>query len=408
MQDLTALGKTTDPLSDGFQSDTDRRYASQGLLFGPLAISGSADEAMGYTNNADRIAGGEGSSAFQTNANLDARLVGSSRAVRIGGTVSSVYYPSVKRQNQTTWTTQLQGYEEFGAHYLAYRYGHQRLNQMSTDLGALALNRPIPYNDDSLDLSDRIRLHGRLAITGGVHAERFVFTEVPEIGALLQQTYRNRFLINENLGLRYSLAEDSSLLAVIQGTQIRYTTNRYGLPKRDSDGFMALVGYDYAFPGPFQVRVLGGYQRRNYTSRAYRPFETFYAELRGVWSPTHMTQFSLGVSRGIADSAFENVIGFVYTIASLRVRHVYSRNLTFQAEAGLQIGGAGRTPAIFQNTPLYQENESQKNYVFNVSAERRINRHFSLILNNSFQNANAAGTSRYSIESITFDLKYSL
>ena len=115
MQDLTALGTTADPLSDGFQSDTNRRYAPQGLLFGPLAISGSADEAMGYTNNADKIAGGEGSSAFQTNANLDARLVGSSSAIRVGAAVSSPFYPSGRRQNQTTWTTRLQGYKELGA-----------------------------------------------------------------------------------------------------------------------------------------------------------------------------------------------------------------------------------------------------------------------------------------------------
>lgn len=408
MQDLTTLGTAPDPLSDHFQSDTDNRYAAQGIMLGPIVVSGSADEAVGYTNNADRLAGGQGSSAFQTNANLEAHLMGSSRGVWAGSTVSSFYYPSVERQNQTSWTAHLRGYEELGAHYLAYRYEHQRLNQMSTDLGVLAVGRPIPYNTDSFDLSDRIRLHGRLAVTGGVHVDRFVFADVPGLDSSLQQTYRNRFLIDETLGLRYSLTQDSTLMAVIQGTQVRYTTSRYGLPTRNSNGFMALVGYDYAFPGPFQVRVLGGYQRRNYASDAYQPFGTFYAELRGVWSPTHLTQLSLGVSRGIADSAFENVIGFVYTVASLRVRHVYSRNLVLQAEAGIQAGGAGRTPAIFKNTPLYQQNESQKNYVFNVSAERRINHHLSVSLLNSFQNANAAGTRRYSIDSVTVDLKYSL
>ncbi|GBQ84286.1 hypothetical protein GCM10007866_27690 [Gluconobacter albidus] len=408
-QNLSALGSAEDGLSvDAFQSDTDHRYGAQGLRYGPWAINGGASEGWGYTNNADQMMGGVPSAASITNANLEGLLTQNRRLLNIGATVSQQYYPERELQNQTNWTAFLRGYEKIGRHRVSYRFSHEKMTQMPSDLGAFAVNQPIPYFMEDLSLDDTIETHGRLSVIPNFDLKRFLFTDLGGDNIYLQQSYRNRLLFSEGLGLRYSLAEGSDLLMITQGVEIRYSNNRFHLPSRDSNGFSALVGYDYEMPGPFSIRVLGGYQNRSYNVAAYKTIDTFYAELRGTWTPTRMTRVSLTVSRGIADSAFESVIGFIYTTAALDIRHVYSRNIVLHAGFQIQQGGAGQTPAIFQNTPLDQTMTSQLNANFSVGVNWALNQHLSLEASNVYRNANASGSSRYSIDMAMISVKYQL
>ena len=408
-QNLSALGSAEDGLSvDAFQSDTDRRYGSQGLQYGPWAISGGASEGWGYTNNADQMMGGVPSVASVTNANLEGLLTQNRRLLDIGATVSQQYYPERKLQNQTNWTAFLRGYEKIGRHRLSYRFDHEKMTQMPSDLGAAEVNQPIPYFTEDLSLDDRIETRGRLSIIPNFDLKRFLFTDLPGDNIYLHQSYRDRLLFSEGVGVRYSLAEGSDLLLIGQGVEIRYSNNRFHLPSRDSNGFSALLGYDYEMPGPFSIRVLGGYQNRFYKVSAYKTLNTFYAELRGTWTPTRMTRVSLTVSRGISDSAFESVIGFVYTTAALDIRQVYSRNVVLHAGFQIQQGGAGQSPAIFNNTPLYQTMTSQLNANFNVGVDWALDQHFSLEASNVYRNTNASGSSRYSIDMAMISVKYQL
>ncbi|WP_283092420.1 outer membrane beta-barrel protein [Gluconobacter sp. Dm-74] len=408
-QNLSALGSAEDGLSvDAFQSDTDRRYGSQGLQYGPWAISGGASEGWGYTNNADQMMGGVPSAASVTNANLEGLLTQNRRLLDIGATVSQQYYPERKLQNQTNWTAFLRGYEKIGRHRLSYRFDHEKMTQMPSDLGAAEVNQPIPYFTEDLSLDDRIETRGRLSIIPNFDLKRFLFTDLPGDNIYLHQSYRDRLLFSEGVGVRYSLAEGSDLLLIGQGVEIRYSNNRFHLPSRDSNGFSALLGYDYEMPGPFSIRVLGGYQNRFYKVSAYKTLNTFYAELRGTWTPTRMTRVSLTVSRGISDSAFESVIGFVYTTAALDIRQVYSRNVVLHAGFQIQQGGAGQSPAIFNNTPLYQTMTSQLNANFNVGVDWALDQHFSLEASNVYRNTNASGSSRYSIDMAMISVKYQL
>ncbi|MBF0888687.1 outer membrane beta-barrel protein [Gluconobacter sp. LMG 1744] len=408
-QNLSALGSAEDGLSvDAFQSDTDRRYGSQGLQYGPWAISGGASEGWGYTNNADQMMGGVPSVASVTNANLEGLLTQNRRLLDIGATVSQQYYPERKLQNQTNWTAFLRGYEKIGRHRLSYRFDHEKMTQMPSDLGAAEVNQPIPYFTEDLSLDDRIETRGRLSIIPNFDLKRFLFTDLPGDNIYLHQSYRDRLLFSEGVGVRYSLAEGSDLLLIGQGVEIRYSNNRFHLPSRDSNGFSALLGYDYEIPGPFSIRVLGGYQNRFYNVSAYKTLNTFYAELRGTWTPTRMTRVSLTVSRGISDSAFESVIGFVYTTAALDIRQVYSRNVVLHAGFQIQQGGAGQSPAIFNNTPLYQTMTSQLNANFSVGVDWALDQHFSLEASNVYRNTNASGSSRYSIDMAMISVKYQL
>ncbi|MFT9365752.1 MAG: outer membrane beta-barrel protein [Gluconobacter sp.] len=408
-QNLSALGSAEDGLSvDAFQSDTDRRYGSQGLQYGPWAISGGASEGWGYTNNADQMMGGVPSAASVTNAHLEGLLTQNRRLLDIGATVSQQYYPERKLQNQTNWTAFLRGYEKIGRHRLSYRFDHEKMTQMPSDLGAAEVNQPIPYFTEDLSLDDRIETRGRLSIIPNFDLKRFLFTDLPGDNIYLHQSYRDRLLFSEGVGVRYSLAEGSDLLLIGQGVEIRYSNNRFHLPSRDSNGFSALLGYDYEMPGPFSIRVLGGYQNRFYNVSAYKTLNTFYAELRGTWTPTRMTRVSLTVSRGISDSAFESVIGFVYTTAALDIRQVYSRNVVLHAGFQIQQGGAGQSPAIFNNTPLYQTMTSQLNANFNVGVDWALDQHFSLEASNVYRNTNASGSSRYSIDMAMISVKYQL
>ncbi|MBS1103238.1 outer membrane beta-barrel protein [Gluconobacter sp. Dm-62] len=408
-QNLSALGSPESSATvDAFQSDTDHRYGAQGLRFGPWAVNGEASEGWGYTNNADQIMGGVPSAVSQTKADLEGLLTQSRRQVRVGASVNQLYYPERQLQDQTNWSAFLSGDERLGHDRLEYHLSHEKMTQMPFDLGALAANRPVPYFVQDLALDDRIETHGKLSIIPNFDLKRFQFADLGGSDAYLQQSYRNRLLFSEGVGLRYSLAEGSDLLMIAQGVEIRYSSNRFNLPSRNSNGFSALAGYDYQIPGPFNVRVLGGYQSRSYAASAYKTLNTFYVELRGTWTPTHLTRVSLTVSRGIADSAFESVVGFVYTNAALDIRHVYSRNLVLHAGAQVQQGGAGRTPAIFEHTPLYQVMTSQLNSDFSVGFDWALDRNFSLGVSNIYRNANAVGTGRYSIDTAVISVKYQL
>ncbi|MFT8802346.1 MAG: outer membrane beta-barrel protein [Gluconobacter cerinus] len=408
-QNLSALGgPESSETVDAFQSDTNHRYGAQGLRFGPWTVNGEASEGWGYTNNADQIMGGVPSAVSQTKANLEGLLIQSRRRINIGTSVNQLYYPERGLQDQTNWSAFLSGDERLGHDRLEYHLSHEKMTQMPFDLGALAANRPVPYFVQDLALDDRIETHGKLSIIPNFDLKRFQFSDLGGSDIYLQQSYRNRILFSEGIGLRYSMAEGSDLLMIAQGVEIRYSSNRFSLPSRNSNGFSALAGYDYEMPGPFSVRVLGGYQSRSYKASAYKALNTFYVELRGTWTPTHLTRVSLTVSRGIADSAFESVVGFVYTNAALDIRHTYSRNLVLHAGAQVQQGGAGKTPAIFEHTPLYQVMTSQLNSDFSVGFDWALDRNFSLGASNIYRNANAVGTGRYSIDTAVISIKYQL
>ncbi|WP_042061784.1 outer membrane beta-barrel protein [Acidomonas methanolica] len=408
-QNLSALGgPPDDPAMDALQADTLQRYAAQGWNFGPLSVHGYASQGVGYTNNADRLYGGHPSVALQTNAELGGRLLETAGRTDVMLSVNSLHYPSRSIQDRTNWTAGLQGYRDFGMNRLSYSYNHQKLTQMPTDLGAAALDRPVPYRLDAFDLNLLVPTRGRISIVPDVRLNSFNFDNMSTTDPYLRQAYRNRVVVSEGAALRYALADDSALLALMQGTEIRYTNDQLHLPSRDSNGLAALAGYEYSGAGLWRVRMVGGYQYRRYASALYKPIDTFYAEVDGRWVPTRLTQVTFSLSRGIADSAAESVVGFIYTTASVRVRHVYARNIVLEAGVSVQQGGGPSTPEIFRGTPLYMERRSQSNVAFDLSGGWSIDRHFVLGLQNQFLNANAVGSTRYNIDTATLTLHYYL
>jgi len=372
------------------------------------------DQAFGYSNNVDHISGGRGSALIGTTGSVHSRSDWGRHAVWLGASVDNQVYPSRTVQNRTNWSVNLGGTYQFGHDQLDAIYSHQKMTQMPTDLGAVQVDQPVPYSIDSLGLSYTATTHGRLTFVPKAQISQYSFANVNQANPIFSQTYRNRVRLTQEMATRYDFAAGNAALVVFQGNETRYTTQLAGVPGRDSNGFSVAAGYDLQYSGPIQFRFIVGYQERLYRSSFYGRITAPLFEARAVWTPTHLTTVTFSGVHGIEDSAYENVVGFTYTTASVNIRHQYQRNIFFDVGGGLQFGNYPSTPRILTGTPVAQIGSSQQSYIFNADASWLLNRHVWLSIGYGFQSQGydgvgaTAGMTHYAIHSGNLGLHFTL
>lgn len=389
-------------------------YQPPGLSLGGFQLDGEAGEAVGFDSNVDGLPGGARSAMIDTSGSLDLHSRWSRHQLNAAFTVDDTRFPSRSAQDRTTWTAQAGGIVDFGHDRLGLSYSHLSLVQMPTDLGAAASRERIPYQVDQGALSYTLTTHTRWTLIPGVDLRHYSFsdTDLPVNpvtrggGALLNdQSYRDRLVGQESLAARYDLTDTNALVVVARGTQIRYDHDLPGIPGRDSNGFAVLAGIDLHGRGAFEGRALVGYQERDFTQSAYATIRAPIAQVELAWLPTRLTTVSANITNGIEDGAFESVVGFTATTATLRVQHEYARNITLGAHVDVQKGSYPATPAVLAGTVLTQPRTDQKSYGGGIDMTWLINRHLRLDAAYTAANQNAIDTTRFTTHTVLIRLR---
>ena len=98
---------------------------------------------------------------------------------------------------------------------------------------------------------------------------------------------------------------------------------------------LALGGIDYGGT-IWNVRLLAGWEQRDFAASQYRAHGAPVAEADVVWSPSGLTTITGTLARTIEDAAQEGVAGYTYTVARLAIDHEYLRNVLLHGAASVQ------------------------------------------------------------------------
>lgn len=397
--------------SEATQVRTKLSLEPQGLRYGPLSIQAGGAEAIGYTTNADLNTGGHSSVSINTEGHLSAVAeLGQKDQAHAEINVSDTRYPSRTVQNRTTWTATVGGTRHLGHDELGIEFTHLSLVQMPTDSGAIVARGPIPYTVEDGRVSYLVQSHGRLGLRPEIIVQRYGFG-MPDFYVpgtkFLDQSYRDRVIVTEGLTAQYDALSNSHWLIVAQGTQIRYTTKQ-DFAVRDSNGFAVLGGYSYDEPGMYKFRVVGGYQVRDYAAQIYNRITSPIVDATFQWEPTRLTTVALSLTRGIEDSAFENIVGFVNTAAKLDVTHELMRNVTLMAHATVTSATYAGTPSALDGTPLAQQAHDQNMYGFGIGAQVFLNRHLSLNLSYDYSSESLYSGPMFPVHVVQLSLHFAL
>lgn len=381
---------------DSEQIRISREFQPQGLHLGGFKLNGDLNEGVGYIDNANRLPGGGQSAIISTVAQLGLTSDWSVDRLYTNASVSDLRYPSQSSQNQTTWTAAIGGYHDIANDRLGFDYSHLNLVQTPNTLGSFATIQPVKYQVDRAALSYTVARDGRFSLIPEGNITNFSFDQgarLPSaIGVAVPQTYRNRAIILESLTARYHWTEAASALAMLRGTEIRYTHGLAGYPGRDSNGLAIMAGIDYSAIHLIDLRVLAGYQRRFYRNAAYPDYATPIVEAQASWAPSRLTRLQLDVQHGIEDSAFENVAGFTFTNLQLGLSHQYRRDVILSGHFTFQRGKYQNTPTRLVDSILTQAGGAQTIFGGGLSAQWLVNRHLRLNLDYDISNQNVLGT----------------
>ena len=321
------------PTLDNSRGAALSRYEAGGVRAGSFIIRPNLLEGFGYNSNVQGFSGGRGSTFIDSNATVQATSDWNRNALSFGVTAEDRRYLDLPKQNFTTWAANLGGTIQVGLDKIDARYDHQNLIQIPGALDFSNVSLPVAYRVDSAQLSYTARTSGRLTFVPEIDVAHYDFDSYSVGNTRIDQTFRNRTVLQGALTTRYQIGAQQDALVVVRGTNIDYSTaGTTGLPKRNSNGWAVLGGLDYPAPGSnFRFRVLAGVQARYFTSSAYKSLTTPIVEASLIWTPTRLTTVTLLARRDIEDPADDSIAGYTFTAARLSVDHELRRNITLNA-----------------------------------------------------------------------------
>ena len=237
-------------------------------------------------------------------------------------------------QSDTDWTGMLGGTIDIGRDQLTLAAAHLFLHQAPTAIDALPTDQPVPYQVNDLRLA-YMHDFDRLSVTPNFEFTTYRFGNVTIDGIPSSQTDRNRDVVQAGLTASYDVAPLRTILLVLRGTDTRYTEPLPSAPSHDSTGAAALMGIEWG-DGVLDLRLLAGWEQRDFAAPQFRSHGAPAAEGEVTWSPSGMTTVTGTLSRTIEDAAQEGVAGYTNTAAKLEINHEYLRNVLLNGFASLQ------------------------------------------------------------------------
>ena len=327
--------------------------AAAGMRFHPLKVFSSLDVSTGYDSNVLGNAAGGGRKGSWQVTTAPALLFGSDWSRdQIGASIElqSAQYLSIPSQNQTNGSVAAGGRLYIGQDQLTIGAAHSVKHESVAAINTVASTRPISFQVDDIRAAYTV-VHGRWNLTPALDASSWTYGDATINNQPSGQSYRDRFVTQASLTLRYEWAPLRNLLFVIRALGQEYPRIPTGQPTFNSQSYQMLVGLDYDDDAMWRVRVLLGGEARYFTAAAYQSQATFIAEAELTWFPTQLTTLRATLSRDTEDAAQEGVSGLIYTAARLTIDHELLRNLLLGAYAGVQqaryFGGGQQTGSTF-------------------------------------------------------------
>jgi hypothetical protein len=398
-------GTPNDPSQALASSD----YESQGVRVGSFVVRPQLSEGLGYNSNVDGVAGGKGSVESDTNVSVLARSDWARNSVYAGLTLDEQVFPQRGVEDETNWTASLGGTLTVGRDVIGATYSHLNLTQAPGTLDAITTVQPVVYQVDTAALSYTASSFGRFVFVPTVQVSSYNFDNTLVPGQTFGESYRDRAVLQGGLTTRYELAEDRTLLLVVTGTHISYTTSVANLPNRDSNGVQVLAGVDFAPTGAnLRFRILGGYQIRNYRDPIFPSIAAPILEASVIWTPTRLTTVTLTARRDIQDSADENVGGYTYTAGRLNVDHELRRNVKLNAFADLQRADYQPVNGLPAQASVLQSGSTQTIYSVGAGATWLLNRNTRLSATYQFSDRQGVPVNTYNAQIALITLGFQL
>ena len=204
----------------------------------------------------------------------------------LGGffSVDDLRSPSISSQSRTDWTGSLGGTLDIGDDRLTLAAAHLFLHQDRTAIDALPTDRPVAYQVNDIRAS-YVHAFNRLSLTPNLELSSYRFDQTTILGVPAPQAYRDRDVAQGGVTASYELSPLHKVLVVLRGLDSHYTAPQPGSPSRDSTGVLALGGIDYGGT-IWNVRLLAGWEQRDFAASQYRAHGAPVAEADVVWSPS--------------------------------------------------------------------------------------------------------------------------
>lgn len=255
----------------------------------------------------------------------------------------------VPSQSRTDWTGSLGGMLDVGRDNLTLAAAHVTGHEDRTELDALPTDQPILFQVEDARASYAWSL-GRWTLTPTLDAADWQYSTATIRGVPVDQSYRDRTVLQGGITLAYELAPQRSLVLLTRAITQDYPHRAPGQPSLNSTAYQVLAGIDYADDAIWRYRLLLGGEQRDFAAAAYPARTAAIAEAQVAWMPSGMTTAIGALSRSVEDAAQEGVAGLTLTAATLRVDHELRRDVLLHASAGLQqadfLSGGGRQNAV--------------------------------------------------------------
>ena len=323
-------------------------YEAQATHIGGFTITPALEEWVGYDSNVEGLPNGPGSGVFDTSASLGVESDWGRNALSANVSVSDSRYFELPGEDHTDWTASLGGYYTLGRGGLSLGYAHLAEHELGTEFGALASTSPVAYTVEDYRASYDVNL-ARFTFTPNVEFQQFSFGKADTGGVVVDDTYRDRRLLQGGVTTRFDLGSDRGVLLELQGVQTVYPRRSANSDSISSDGFLGLTGIDYQASGVFRYRLLAGLETRSFASAAYGSTTTPIAEASVTWTPTGLTTITDTLAREVDSPASAGVADYVYTVNRLDVDHELQRNILLHGSFAYQVAdylGHGSQDAV--------------------------------------------------------------
>ena len=309
-------------------------YEAQGVRLGTFLITPVLYENVGYNDNVTGTPNAHGSAMIETNASVNAAGGTSDTTLAGALTLDDVEYPQQSSQSYTNWTAALGVSHNFGQDVLNIGATHLNLDQAPGNLNVPGLNQTISYRVEDARASYTLDL-GRWTVEPSIDVSYFNFDNGTVGTVNYLQTYRDRIVLQPSIVADYEFATRRRFVLVLRDTQSDFDRAPPNLPKQNFNDVSALAGVAYDADGVIVFRLLGGYERRDFTSARYQTTSAPIVEASASWTPTGLTTVTGSAARYIEDSAAESTVGFTETALRLNVDHEYLRNVVLSAHGGV-------------------------------------------------------------------------
>ena len=323
-------------------------YETKATHIGSFTITPALDESFGYDSNVEGLPSGPGSAVLDTSGSLAVESDWDRNALSANVSVSDDRYFQLPGEDHTDWTASLGGYYTLGRGGLSLGYAHLAEHELGTEFGALISTSPVAYDVNDYRASFDLNL-ARFTITPNVDIQQFAFGQARSGGGIVDDSYRNRRLLQGGVTTRFDLGGDRGLLLELQGVQTDYPHHPSGTADISSDGFLGLTGIDYQASGVFRYRLLAGLETRSFASSAYGSTITPIAEASVTWTPTGLTTITETLAREVDSPATAGIGDYVYTVNRLDIDHELRRNILLHGGFSYQVAdylGHGSQDAV--------------------------------------------------------------